>query len=121
MGITGVESNLGTAIRTGVVLAMSWLMVLVTGKQKELREISRKELGFICLSGLATGGSWLCYYKALQDGPASVVVPIDKLSILVTIAFSRLVFGERLSRKAALGLAALVAGTIVMLIPSLMG
>lgn len=116
VGITNVESNLGTALRTGVVLIMSWMMVLVTGKGKELRHIEGKELGFICLSGLATGASWLCYYKALQDGPASVVAPIDKLSILVTVIFSRVVFQEKLSRKAAAGLAAIVAGTLLMLV-----
>ena len=99
VGIEGVESNLGTAIRTGVVLVMAWLIVFVKGKQHTLKEVPKKELGFICLSGLATGGSWLCYYKALQDGLASVVVPIDKLSILVSIAFSAVVFHERLSRK----------------------
>ena len=93
IGISGVESNLGTAIRTGVVLVMSWMMVFVTGKGKLLRAVPKNELGFICLSGLATGGSWLCYYKALQDGPASVVAPIDKLSILVTILFSWLRVG----------------------------
>lgn len=116
IGIEGVDSNLGTAIRTGVVLVMAWVMVLVTGRQKELRDIPRRELGFIVLSGLATGGSWLCYYCALQDGLASVVVPIDKLSILVTIAFSAVVFHEKLSRKAAVGLALIVAGTLAMLI-----
>lgn len=116
IGIDGVESNLGTAIRTGVVLLMSWLMVFAKGKQHTLKNIPRKELGFICLSGLATGGSWLCYYKALQDGLASVVVPIDKLSILVSIGFSALVFKERLSRKAAFGLLFIVAGTLLMLV-----
>lgn len=121
VGISGVESNLGTAVRTGVVLVMSWVMVFITGKQSKLKEISKKELGFICLSGLATGGSWLCYYKALQDGPASIVVPIDKLSLLVTIAFSYIVFHERLSKKSAAGLTAIVAGTIVMLLPTLLG
>lgn len=115
IGITGVESNLGTAIRTGVVLIMAWVMVFATGKQKTVKEIPRGELGFICLSGLATGGSWLCYYKALQEGPASVVVPIDKLSILVTVAFSRIVFRERLSFRSGLGLALIVAGTMLML------
>ena len=116
VGISGVESNLGTAIRTGVVLVMSWVMVFVTGKQEELKAIPRNELGFICLSGLATGGSWLCYYKALQDGPASVVVPIDKLSILVTVLFSYLVFHEKLTEKSGLGLAGIVAGTLLMLV-----
>ena len=116
VGISGVESNLGTAIRTGVVLVMSWLMVFVTGKQSALRGIPQRALGFICLSGLATGGSWLCYYKALQDGPASVVVPIDKLSILVTVLFSYVVFHEKLTKKSALGLAGIVAGTLLMLV-----
>lgn len=115
IGISGVESNLGTAIRTGVVLIMSWIMVFVSGKGKELGGIPKKELVFICLSGLATGGSWLCYYKALQDGPASVVVPIDKLSILVTILFSYIVFHEKLSKKAALGLILTIGGTLLML------
>ena len=116
IGIEGVESNLGTAIRTGVVLVMAWGIVLLKGKQHLLRQIPKSELGFICLSGLATGGSWLCYYKALQDGLASVVVPIDKLSILVSIGFSAVVFKERLSKKAAVGLALIVAGTLMMLI-----
>lgn len=118
-GISGVESNLGTAVRTAIVLLMAWLMVLAEGKQPKVKGIPRKELLFICLSGLATGSSWLCYYKALQDGPASVVAPIDKLSILVTVAFSYFVFHEKLSRKAAVGLAAVVAGTLVMLVPPL--
>lgn len=115
IGISGVESNLGTAIRTGVVLVMAWFMVFVTGKQNKIREIPKKELLFISLSGLATGSSWLCYYKALQDGLASVVVPIDKLSILVTVAFSRFVFREKLTGKSALGLILIVAGTLAML------
>ena len=115
IGISGIESNLGTAIRTAVVLVMSWVMVFVTGKQGELKAIPQNELGFICLSGLATGASWLCYYRALQDGPASVVVPIDKLSILVTVLFSYLVFHEKLTKKSALGLAGIVAGTLLML------
>ena len=114
-GIQGVESNLGTAIRTGVVLVMAWLMVLVTGKAGTVRQVPRRELAFICLSGVATGASWLCYYRALQSGPASVVVPIDKLSILVTVAFSRLVFRERLTSRSAAGLALIVAGTLAML------
>ena len=116
IGINGVESNLGTAIRTGVVLVMAWLIVFVKGKQHALRSVPKKELGFLILSGLATGGSWLCYYKALQDGLASVVVPIDKLSILVSVGFSSLAFKERLSKKAALGLALIVAGTLLMLV-----
>ena len=116
VGISGVESNLGTAIRTVVVLIMAWVMVFATGKQGEIHKVPKNELGFICLSGLATGASWLCYYKALHDGLASVVVPIDKLSILVTIAFSYIVFREHLSKKAAGGLVLIVAGTLVMLI-----
>lgn len=114
VGIEGVESNLGTAIRTIVVLVMSWVMVAVTGKAAEVARVPRRELAFICLSGLATGASWLCYYKALQDGLASVVVPIDKLSILVTIGFSRLVFGEKLTARSGAGLALIVAGTLLM-------
>ena len=95
---------------------MAWIMVFAKGKQKEIGRIDRRKLGFICLSGLATGGSWLCYYKALQDGLASVVVPIDKLSILVTIAFSYLVFHEKLTKRAAIGLVLLVAGTLLMIL-----
>lgn len=116
VGITAVESNLGTALRTGVVLVMAWVMVFVQGKQGQMRTVPHNELGFICLSGLATGASWLCYYKALQLGPASLVAPIDKLSILVTVLFSYLVFHEKLSKKALAGLAVLVAGTLVMLL-----
>lgn len=116
LGIAEVESNLGTALRTGVVLIMAWVVVFAKGKGSSLREVPRNELGFICLSGIATGASWLCYYKALQDGLASVVVPIDKLSILVTIAFSYFALHERLSKKAALGLLLIVAGTLAMLI-----
>lgn len=116
IGIEGVESNLGTMIRTALVLLASWGMVGVTKKGAALREISRKELGFICLSGLATGASWLCYYKALRDGPTSVVVPIDKLSILVTTLFSYLVFHEKLSRKSLVGLCMIVGGTLLLLV-----
>ena len=115
VGIQGVESNLGTAIRTGVVLVMAWVMVLVTGKAQEVKQVPQRELVFICLSGIATGASWLCYYHALQDGPASVVAPIDKLSILVTAAFSYLVFHEKLTRRSGLGLVLIVAGTLAML------
>ncbi len=114
VGISGVESNLATAIRTGVVLVMAWLMVYVTGKQTMVKKVSARELGFIAASGLATGASWLCYYRALQDGPASIIVPVDKLSILVTVLFSYIVFGERLSKKAWAGLLFIVAGTLVM-------
>ena len=116
IGIDGVESNLGTAIRTGVVLVMAWLIIFLKRKQHMLKGIPKNELGFICLSGLATGGSWLCYYKALQDGLASVVVPIDKLSILVTVAFSAMILKEKLSKKAAIGLVMIVAGTMLMLV-----
>lgn len=115
-GIRKTDSTVATAIRAIVVLAFSWLMVFVVGAQGQLRTLDGKTLLFLILSGLATGGSWLCYYKALQDGLASVVVPIDKLSILVTIAFSALVFHERLSRRATVGLVTVVAGTFVMLL-----
>ena len=114
VGITGINSNLGTAIRTSVVLVMAWIMVVVAGKQKELKTLSKKELIFITLSGFATGASWLCYYRALKDGPASVVVPIDKLSMLVTIAFSYIVFHETLTRKAAAGALLITAGTLLL-------
>lgn len=116
IGVENVDSNLGTAIRTIVVLVMAWLMVFITGEQKGLRQISRKSWIFLILSGFATGGSWLCYYRALQDGPASVIVPIDKLSILVTIFFSRVVLKEKLSRRAAVGLVLIVLGTGAMLL-----
>lgn len=116
VGITGVESNLGTAIRTGVVLIMAWLIVFLKGKQASLENIDKRELLFIILSGFATGASWLCYYYAIQNGVVSVVVPIDKMSILVSIAFSFLVFHEKLSKKAAWGLALMVFSTIAMAI-----
>lgn len=115
VGISGVDSNLGTAIRTCVVLIMAWLVVFVTGKQKQVKGIPKKDLWFICLSGVATGASWLCYYKALQLGPASVVVPIDKLSIVATVLFSYFVFHEKLSKKEAAGLFLIVAGTLALL------
>jgi len=114
IGITGVESNLGTAIRTGVVLVMAWLVVFLRGKQGQLRSLDRQELGFIALSGLATGASWLCYYNAIQNGIVSVVVPVDKLSIVVTVIISRMVLHERLSRKMLLGLVLMVCGTLIM-------
>lgn len=114
IGISGVESNLGTAIRTVVVLIMAWGMVFVTGKEQEVKAIHKRELAFICLSGVATGASWLCYYRALQEGPASVVAPIDKLSVLVTVAFSYVVFGEKLKGRALAGLALLTGGTVAM-------
>lgn len=116
VGIEGVESNLGTSIRTVVVIVMSFVMVSVTGKVKEIKRIDKKELVFILLSGISTGASWLFYYRALQDGEASIVVPIDKLSILVTIAFSYFVFKEKLGKKALIGLVLIVMGTLVLLI-----
>lgn len=116
IGITGIQSDLGTAIRTIVVLLMAWVVVFVKDKGSQMRSLDSHELLFICLSGLATGASWLCYYRALQTGFASVVVPIDKLSILVTIFFSYLVFHERLSKKALLGLLLIVTGTLLMLL-----
>lgn len=114
IGINGMESSLGTAIRTGVVLIMSWIIVMMKGKQTQIKQVDRKELVFICLSGIATGGSWLCYYYAIQNGIVSIVVPIDKLSIVVSVAFSYLVFGERLSKKAFAGLLLMVFGTLMM-------
>ena len=114
MGISGVESNLGTAIRTGVVLIMAWVIVFARGKQAQLKNIDKKELLFIGLSGIATGASWLCYYYAIQNGEVSVVVPIDKLSIIVTVIFSYFVFKEKLSKKAFAGLCLMVVGTLLM-------
>lgn len=116
IGISNIESNLGTAIRTVVVLVMAWVVVFATGKQNTVRKISGKDLLFICLSGIATGASWLCYYKALQDGLASIVVPIDKLSIVVTVAFSYFVLKDKLSKKALVGLLLIVGGTLTLLI-----
>ena len=115
IGISDINSNLGTAIRTIVVLVMAWIVVFVTGKQHTIKDIDKKSWIFLVLSGFATGGSWLCYYRALQTGPASVVVPIDKLSILVTIAFSYIVFREKLTAKAGIGLVLIVAGTLLLL------
>ena len=116
IGVTGIDSNLGTAIRTIVVLIMAWVVVLVTKKQGTIHNTDKKELLFIILSGFATGASWLCYYRALQSGPASLIVPIDKLSIVVSIAFSWFVFKEKLSKKAFVGLACIVGGTLIMLV-----
>jgi transporter family protein len=116
VGIEGVESNLGTAIRTVVVLVMAWIIVFVTKKQHTLKEIDKKSWIFLGLSGIATGSSWLCYYRALQDGYASVVVPIDKLSILITIAFSYVFLKETLTKKSIVGLVLIVAGTLSLLI-----
>lgn len=114
VGIAGVESNLGTALRTGVVLLMAWAIVFMKGKQRQVKAIDRKELFYISLSGLATGGSWLCYYYAIQNGIVSIVVPIDKMSILVTVLFSYIVFHEKLSRKAFAGLFLMTAATVAM-------
>jgi transporter family protein len=116
IGIKDIESNLGTAIRTIVVFVMAWIIVFVTGKYKEIAKIDKKSLGFICFSGITTGLSWLCYYRALQDGQASIVVPIDKLSILVTIAFSFFFLKEKMTRKSVSGLGLMVIGTLLLLI-----
>ena len=116
IGISDVNSNLGTAIRTIVVLIMAWVVVFVTGKQKSVRSVDRRNWLFLILSGIATGASWLCYYRALQTGPASIIVPIDKLSILITIAFSYLVFHEKLSVKSGSGLVLIVVGTLMLLL-----
>ncbi|MEE0059760.1 MAG: GRP family sugar transporter [Acutalibacteraceae bacterium] len=116
VGVTGVESNLGTTIRTVVVLIMAWIIVFVQGKQKQLKTLDKKELVFISFSGIATGASWLCYYYAIQNGIVSVVVPIDKMSILVAVVFSYFVFKEKMSKKAMLGLCLMLAGTLLMTI-----
>ena len=116
IGINGIESNLGTAIRTIVVLIMAWVVVFITEKQGEIKNIDTKSWCFICLSGITTGLSWLCYYKALQQGQASIVVPIDKLSIVVTIAFSYIFLKEKLSLKAFLGFIMIIVGTLVLLL-----
>lgn len=115
IGIDGVESNLGTAIRTCVVLVMAWLMVFVTKKQKQLRSITFHDVIFICLSGIATGASWICYYRALQIGETGAVVSIDKLSIIVTVAFSSVFLNEKLSKKAFFGLIFIVTGTLLLI------
>lgn len=116
VGIAGVESNLGTAIRTVVVVVMAWAIVLMQGTQRNTSNITGRSWLFIVLSGLATGLSWLCYYRALQDGPASVVVPIDKLSILITVAFGYFVLREPLKKQSAIGLALIVTGTLSLLL-----
>ena len=116
VGIAGIESNLGVAIRTVVVLIMAWSIVFMQGKQREIKAVDKRSWIFLCLSGVATGVSWLMFYRALQLGPASVVVPIDKLSILVTIAFGCIVFREKMQKKAIVGLALIVAGTLGLLI-----
>ena len=116
IGISGIESNLGTAIRTIIVFIMAWLIVFITGKHKDIGKIDKKSFMFICFSGITTGISWLCYYKALQDGQASIVVPLDKLSILFTIAFSYFVLKEKMGKKAIAGLIMQVVGTLLLLI-----
>ena len=115
-GIQGVESNLGTAIRTGVVLVMAWLMVLVTGKAGAVRQVPRRELAFICLSGVATGASWLCYYRALQSGPASVVVPIDKFSVVISMVLAFVVLREAVTVQTVIGGLLITAGTLVLIL-----
>ena len=115
IGIEGIESNLGTAIRTIVVLIMAWIVVFVTKKQNEIKNISKKNLVFLCISGVTTGASWMCYYAALQEGQAAIVVPIDKLSILVTILFSYFILKEKLSKKSIIGLVMIVIGTLLLL------
>ena len=116
IGIEGVNSNLATAVRTIVVVLMAWLMVFVTGSQNGLMDISKKSWIFLILSGLATGTSWLCYYKALQIGEASKVVPIDKLSIVITVALAFLFLGEQITLKTLIGCSLIVAGTFVMIL-----
>lgn len=116
VGIVEVESNLGTAIRTAVVLVMAWIVVFATGEQRPLRALPQRDLLFIALSGLATGASWPCYWRAMQEGPASVVAPIDRLSILITVGFAALVYRERLARREVIGLASIATGTLVMLL-----
>lgn len=116
IGIEGVESNLGTAIRTIVVLVMAWIVVFVTKKQSEIKKIDKRSWKFLLLSGLTTGLSWLCYYKALQEGEASIVVPIDKLSIVITIVFSYFILKEKLSKKSMLGLIGIIVGTLLLLV-----
>ena len=116
IGIENVESNLANAIRTCVVLIMAWLIVFLKGKQRQLHTSTRKEVFYICISGIATGASWLCYYYAIQNGLVSIVVPIDKLSIVVSIIFSYIVFKEKLSKKAFVGLILMISGTLLMTI-----
>lgn len=119
VGIENVESNLGTAIRTIVVLVMAWIIVFATKKQRDIKKIDKRSLIFLILSGVATGVSWLCYYKALQDGLASIVVPIDKLSILVTVLFAYIFLKEKLSKKSLLGLILIVVGTLLLLVKAI--
>lgn len=116
VGITHIDSHLGTAIRTSVVLVMAWVVVFATHTQSRVKEVPKQELIYIFLSGIATGASWLCFYRALQIGPASLVTPIDKLSILVTVLFSYIVFHEKLNLKSFIGLIMIVIGTLIMLL-----
>ena len=113
-GIRQTDSHVATAVRTVVVLLFSWIMVFLVGSQGDIPAVDAKTWAFLVLSGLATGASWLCYYRALQDGPTSVVAPVDKLSVLVTVLFSYAVFGETLSRKTGTGLVLLTVGTVAM-------
>ena len=119
VGIENVESNLGTAIRTIVVLVMAWIIVFAAKKQRDIKKIDKRSLIFLILSGVATGASWLCYYKALQDGLASIVVPIDKLSILVTVLFAYIFLKEKLSKKSLLGLILIIVGTLLLLVKAI--
>lgn len=119
VGIENVESNLGTAIRTIVVLVMAWIIVFAAKKQRDIKKIDKRSLIFLILSGVATGASWLCYYKALQDGLASIVVPIDKLSILVTVLFAYIFLKEKLSKKSFLGLILIIVGTLLLLVKAI--
>lgn len=119
VGIENVESNLGTAIRTIVVLVMAWIIVFATKKQRDIKKLDKRSLIFLILSGVATGASWLCYYKALQDGLASIVVPIDKLSILVTVLFAYIFLKEKLSKKSLLGLILIIVGTLLLLVKAI--
>ena len=116
IGIEGVNSNLATAVRTIVVVLMAWFMVFITGNQNGIVDVSKKSWMFLILSGLATGASWLCYYKALQLGEASKVVPIDKLSIVITIILAFIFLGEQITLKALIGCCLIVAGTFVMIL-----
>ena len=116
VGIAGVNSNLATALRTIVVLAMAWGMVFITGAQHGITEISRKSWLFLILSGLATGASWLCYYKALQMGEASKVVPIGKLSVVITLILAFIFLHEQITLKSGIGIALITAGTLLMVL-----
>lgn len=116
LGMEGIPSNYGTAVRTCVVLVMAWIVVFLQKKQSKVRGIEKKSWIFLVFSGVTTGLSWLCYYRALQEGPASIVVPIDKLSVLITIVFARIFLKEKLTKKAVVGLIVLVVGTLVLLL-----